>query len=276
MGVLANIFGKKIKYPDAPTSQQIVSETFDVNEAAFPRAEKQAEKINRTNQAAVLSQFRTVFPQFDELFNKGVDIIGDELEGQLSLDDIAWQQNQTVARQLGAGTGASFGVTGGRGGNVLARDLGLRSLDIQQHGLSTLDRWTQIAQGLRAPTFDVSNFQLTIPQQTAITGQQYARDIAQAGMNAAPDPVTRGLFDTSMTLVTSLYGGGYEGTYKPSWDESFTPTTRGEFNANQGGGFRFFDNDASGAGSWNFGYGGLGVGRQSGGGFYLGRGPGPG
>lgn len=272
---LKSLFGSKPDVPLYPDATTTLKQTTQSNLANVLAATELAQKVNDANQEAVLRQMRKSLgvEMVDEAPKKISDIISKNLRGEIPSDISEQIRNNVAASSLAGGFGGSA-----MGRNLLARDLGLTSYEIQQEGISSFENW--LANGranLTTPIFDVSNMFMSPAQGFTEASNRWNRDWLAEKIEAAPDPGARGIFDTSMEvlgMVMSIYGGGagYKNTYQPNYDGGASAYLSGT--QERGSGFNFFGGD--GAGGRRVGYGRFGVGRQKGGGFFLGRNPGPG
>ncbi len=255
--------GKKL-YGTKPTVPDLESETQKAIAASLnimPSLTRLADSYNTMSQDAMNKQFESAVPGFSDyidtlrktneslLAGKFPDTVQKAMEDQVNRTGAAW--NFAHGTQTG-----SFGI--GR----IGFERGQIPLQAFNAGLSTEGQWTQIARQRLAPSLNTSAF-LISPQQ------QFQRDWQQSLINAAPDPVARGQFDTGMQvlgMVLSAYGGGpgYTGTYKPPTQQPppapppqpspYYPGTGPDFAPyGTGSGFDQFGNPVSTAPSWSGG-----------------------
>ena len=220
-------YGKKPTVPeltpiDVDATQQA---TVAGNQASFADIAKLAAGVNTFNQDQLSALIdRTLGPGVRQSIQ---DNLAAQARGEIPRDV------QDAIYRGGAERSTATNAFGGGGftRNIEARDLGLTSLDITNKALSSAESWLASA---KAPTFDVTSMFITPMQQSAANTDQFNRNLLAAKTAAAPDPVERGQFDSSMALigmVLSMYGGGagYQGTYKP---DTPSPGVGGGGNAN--------------------------------------------
>jgi hypothetical protein len=121
----------------------------------------------------------------------------------------------------------------------------LTSLDLQDSARQWLDY-------AKAPTFDVTSMFITPVQKYADAQNQFNRELLANKIEAAPDPVVRGRFDTTMGLIGMLGGifsggPGYQGSYNPEQNFSGGAGGGGFGGTNGPGGFYM------GGNNWGFG-----------------------
>lgn len=157
-----------------------------------------ASRSNTFNQNQILDQLRTALPGYDNLVSKSSDVIQDHLAGLIPADVQAAIQNNAAARSVGGGYGGS-----GLAGNLVARDLGLTSLDLQKQGLQEmLNQVSNTRSTATGPLFDMSSFMVT-------PGLALDVQASNNAVAAAPDPRARAEYERS--LFNQYYGMGMMG-----------------------------------------------------------------
>ena len=265
------VYGSKPVIPELPTLESAQKTAVGANAANFADIAKLATGVNTFNQDQLNALIdRTLGPGVRQSIQ---DNLAAQARGEIPRDVQDAIYRGTAERSAG---GNAFGG-GGFSRNITARDLGLTSLDITNKALSSAESWLASA---KAPTFDVTSMFITPMQQSAANTDQFNRNLLAAKTVAAPDPVERGQFDSSMALtgmVLGIYSGGagYQGTYKP---DTSSPGAGGGGNANnsfylpqnfggaynQGGGLAQASYDAgvnnpSSVGGYNYKSGGGGL-----------------
>ena len=209
MGFLNKIFGSSPEVPDLPTvdlpAQQ--QKAINANLAALPGAEKLTNQSNTFNREQILSMLRNVIPGFDKITSATSGNIESLLNGEIPADVSAAVQNSAAARSLGKGTAGS-----GMGRNLVARDLGLTSLDLTQKGISAAESWLKLSDQMFSPgMLNVSSMFITPQQAYAAANeqntQQFQRDWMQSQVSAMRDPVLGGISDQVYGLMQSFIGG---------------------------------------------------------------------
>lgn len=121
--------------------------------------------------------------------------------------DITGQVGRSVA-SLGFQTG--IGGRSGIGRNLLARDLGLTSLQVQQQGAGLLERSSALAQQAMQAMSPISPQQVF---QTAFTQAQYNRELANQNLlNAWLSRPLPGQFDVTRGQYVGFQPGTYSAT----------------------------------------------------------------
>lgn len=157
--MLGNIVGgllQKLDQPEVPdfVPVNVQSEQLRAiagNTAALPGLQSQASKINTFNQAEIQRMLELAMPGYAKLRDKGTATINDMLSGNIPGDVSSAVSRNAAAKSLYGGFGGSA-----MSRNLVARDLGLTSLDLVSKGLSSAEKWIAQARTL-SPTFDVTS-----------------------------------------------------------------------------------------------------------------------
>jgi len=214
-GFLSDLFGSRPKLPPAPKPIDLGKQqqlAIDTNIAAEPSARAFAGLIEDQIDAMI----RRNVPGWDNIKNLVSENTQAQLRGELPQSDVAQSQLDSVARSFGLGTGGS-----GFGGNLVARDLGLRQLDLTNRGLASAESWLNATEQLYNPALIQYNRMFISPEQqyaatktnedTAFQYQYLKNQIA-----AMPDPQTVGVMSllNGTSLLSTVYGGkqGYQGS----------------------------------------------------------------
>lgn len=127
------------------------------NAAALPGLENQASGINLFNQQQLQTMLERSIPGYNATKQKISGVIDSELSGEIPKDVQGRIQDSAAARALGGGYGGS-----GAHGSLVARDLGLTSLQLTQQGITSAETWMQNVNNLENPKlFDFSNMFVT-------------------------------------------------------------------------------------------------------------------
>lgn len=204
-------FGTKPVTPLAPTSSDILQHAISSNLANFDGASTLVNKTNASNQSMLTDALRKAIPGYDDIVSKISRNITSELNGEIPGDVQGAIQRNAAAKALGGGYAGS-----GMHGNLLARDLGLTSLDLTQKGLDSAERWVATSRTYRMPQMmDLRSMFVSPEQQFTVDMNKFLRDFTAAKIEAAPDPAKRGradqemaLFATIMSAVGGMSGGG--------------------------------------------------------------------
>lgn len=244
-----SVYGSKVKVPTLPTLESAQKKAVSANTTNFADISKLAASTNTLNQEQLNRLIdMTLGPGVREQFQKN---IASQARGEIP-DDIASSAARRIAERTAGGN--AFGGSFGRGSftnHVTARDLDLTSLQISTNALSSAESWLNQA---KAPMFDATRMFIDPAMQRNADIDQYNRDLMQAKIDAAPDPVARGNFDSNMAIIgmaLSAYGGGpgYQGTYRPQEPQPmpqsnpyggpnsyYAPSQFGNYASNFGGG----------------------------------------
>jgi hypothetical protein len=211
MGFLSSIFGSTPKVPkynpvDIGQSQKT---SIGENVTALPAAQSLATAATSFNQGQISSMLEKFSPGFAANTSQIGKNVSAELKGQIPTDVSEAVQSNAAARALTGGFGGS-----GMSGNLLAKDLGLTSLDMMGLGTSTAESWTSLVDKMFSPgMMDVSSMFISPSMQFAADTKnaenEWNAKWLQAQVSAQPDPVAAGLFKVvSGTAALEAYGGG--------------------------------------------------------------------
>ena len=209
MGFLSKVFGSKPDVPDMPRVDLPAEQqkAINANLTALPGAEKLTAKTNTFSREQVLAMLRNIVPGYDKITSATSGNIESMLRGEIPADVSAAVQNSAAARSLGRGTAGS-----GMGRNLVARDLGLTSLDLTQKGLSAAESWLKLSDQMFSPgMLNVSSMFITPQQAYAAANEQavqgFQRDWMSEQVKAMPDPVWSGINEQVYGLLQSFVGG---------------------------------------------------------------------
>lgn len=236
---IGNIFGGKpriAKYKPVDLQLQ-QKKAVEGNITNFPGIES----LGNLYSDAELKQLEKILPGYGASLSAGkaaTDTLFGNVQSYLHGEipqDVQDQVQRSAAYQALQGGYAGSGMASA----LTARDLGLTSLGLQQtganmlgQGANTMSTWDTLA---RRNTLDPGSMLINPQLQTqvatsnAIASQQQRQN--QFNVDAAPDPVAKGIFDSTMSvigMVLSAYGGG--GGYKAPAAPSYSTST----NFNQG------------------------------------------
>jgi len=207
-GFLSSIFGSKPTVPNLPvldlgTEQQ---KAIGANKAALPGAEALVGQANLFSQDQITQMLKSVIPGFSGMTATATSNIASMLKGEIPEDVSQAAMRADAAKSLGGGYAGS-----GMHGDLVARDLGLTSLQLTQQGLTSAESWMSGMAKLYEPgMMNVSSMFITPQQQAAFdteqTQAQFQRSWMQSQISALPDPVMRGMFDSINNLVFGAMG----------------------------------------------------------------------
>ena len=210
MSFFNSIFGSVPSLPpwqglDLGTEQ---NKAIDNNRAVLPKAEGLVSSANLFSQQQVDQMLQGAIPGFSSMKTSASNDINSMLKGEIPKDVSAQVQNSAAARALGGGFGGS-----GMHGDLVARDLGLTSLNLTQQGLSSAESWMRTMNSLYAPSqINLSSMFITPEQQAGfdVNERNMAFEHQWLGnqLQAMPDPVWAGVHEDVMGLIKSFLGGG--------------------------------------------------------------------
>lgn len=205
-GFLSSLFGSKPTVPtltklDLGTEQMLATQN---NLRNLPGIENLVSSANAFSVEDVTKWLNQAIPGFSDMVSEAGGNISSMLAGKIPADVNQAVQNSAAARALGGGFGGS-----GMHSDLVARDLGLTSLDLTQKGLSSAEAWFQTMDKLYAPSMiSVKDMFVTPGQQAAFDvserNQQWARDWLQNQISAMPDPTTVGLWNATWSVVDAV------------------------------------------------------------------------
>ena len=205
-----DLYGKKPIVPEYPDYGRAVGQAVSSNIRNLPRIENLAEQSTQLYRDLL----NVSAPGATGLIDKGTANIKDMLEGKLpsDLSKMIGRAGAEASRAAGY-AGSLFGAAG------TAMDIGKTSYDIATQGLAAAERWLASAANR---TFDFSKMFLGPQDAIRQAEGQFGRDWLAAQVEAAPDPASRGAFDSEMAMlgmVLSAYGGGagYTQGYRPNY-----------------------------------------------------------
>jgi len=148
--------------PIDPGAEQ--AKTIKANQAALPADEKLASGVNTFNMQQLESMLQQAIPGYESIKSGVSSNIQDELAGKIPKDVQDLIGTSDAAKAL---TGGYAGT--GMHGNLVARDLGLTSLNHIDKGISSSESWLKTMASIEQPGFfNVASMFLT-PGQTIAT-----------------------------------------------------------------------------------------------------------
>jgi hypothetical protein len=177
------------------------------NLAAAPGASKLA---NLTEQQ-ILSMLKQVIPNFDEISGNINSNIADETAGKIPKDVQDAIQNSAAGRSLASGTsGSEFSK------DLVARDLGLTSLNLTDKGLSSAESWMAATERLLSPAIATYTGMFVTPQEQAgfdvnERNMKFEHDWLGAQLSAMPDPTATGIVGMITGAGDSMRGNSGNG-----------------------------------------------------------------
>jgi hypothetical protein len=162
MGFLGSAIQDKPEVPDFKPINTTKEQKAAIagNNANFAEISKLASSTNAFNQAELNKMLEAAIPGYRAMMETTGGRINEFLSGKLPADVSDNVGRNAAYRSLSGGFGGS-----GMARNLVARDLGLTSLDLISKGIDAGSRWISMAkQNTVAPQFDVSSMFIT-PQQ---------------------------------------------------------------------------------------------------------------
>lgn len=191
MSFLNDVFGKRPTLPDwhgldLSTEQ---GKAVKNNLAIAP----EASKLANLTEDQILSMLRTAIPGFDSMRESAGVNIESMLKGEIPKDVQEAITNSAAGRNLGLGTAGS-----GFGRDLVARDLGITSLNLTEKGLSSAESWIASTERMLSPAMATyTNMFVTPGQQAAFDAnerdKQFEHDWLGSQIEAMPDPGTAGI-----------------------------------------------------------------------------------
>ena len=209
IGGSAMAAGKKVKVPNfnRVNVENEQKAAIAGNLAALQPATELAQKTTAAEQSQLEAQLRRAIPGYDQLVAQASKTIGSRLRGEVDQDIQSQLQRSVAGRAVGGGFKESAGIRT----NLLARDFGLTSMQIQNQGLAQAQNFIQQqrAFGMVQP-FSVSSMFVTPAQRIGAIQQQnqlqYGRDLTAAQVAAAPSPMQQAA-QTAFTNFGGVAGG---------------------------------------------------------------------
>ena len=158
-------------------------------------------QANLFSREQIDQMLRSVTPNLDAIRSNISGNIESMTRGEIPQDVQNAVQNNAAARALGGGYAGSQAH-----GNLVARDLGLTSLDLTQRGLSSADAWLRSSAALyRAVYAEFVRMFVSPTQQAAFDVNerniQWQQNYLTEQIEAMPDPGMRGVHDTIMQMI---------------------------------------------------------------------------
>lgn len=208
-------FGSKPKVPVWAdiTLDQEQQKAIAANLAALPGAENLVSQSNAFTQDQITKMLEGSIPGYHQIVGNIGSNISDLTAGRIPTDVQQMVETASAGRALEGGYGGS-----GMSRNLVARDLGLTSLNLTQQGLNSAESWLQTMNSIFAPgmmnlqSMFVSPQQMfndTFMNQEAQWGVQWLRN----QLKAMPDPATAaiardvgGMTDSLTSIILPIYG----------------------------------------------------------------------
>lgn len=213
MGLLDSLFGSKPSVPTLPQLNlgQEAGKAIAATQANLPAAEKLVSAENLFSQQQIDQMLNAEIPGYSNIKGQVSSNIQSELQGQIPPDVQAAIQNSAAAKSLGSGTAGS-----GFSKDLVARDLGLTSLQLTDKGLLSAESWIAQAASIYEPSMaSVKSYAITPEQQASFDVEernaQWERNWLSSQISAMPDPVLnsiyQGIHQAGMAAIGAFSGG---------------------------------------------------------------------
>ena len=174
-----------------PSTGEIISDYNKFSDAAAKAGEKTANALNAKYQAA----FNAAMPGYGSNMAKANELTSTYLSGRIPQDVV-----DSVYRGAAA-KGFTSGIYGGGiGRNIVARDLGLTSLQLQSAGANLLQQTSQIATSVIQATMPVSGAQFADPTALFSASMGMKRVDPTSIFNAVYTPTSQ-VFDRMSSMA---------------------------------------------------------------------------
>lgn len=143
------------------------TKAISANQASLPALENLASGVNSFNLSELTKSLETMIPGYNAITKGVTGNIESLMKGEIPKDvGDQIQQSDAVKALSGGYSGSSFH------GNLLARDLGLTSLDLVGKGMSSAQSWIGLMGQLTQPSlFNLASMFITPEQQFNATMQ---------------------------------------------------------------------------------------------------------
>ena len=227
MGLAGNLLGTVLggaSKPVVPPWQNISlpqqqGAAIAANSAALPASESLVSSSNSFSQDQISKMLEQAIPGYNSIVGSASSNIESMLKGEIPTDVSQAVQTSDAAQAIGGGYAGS-----GAARNLVARDLGLTSLNLTQQGLSSAQSWISSMNNIFAPgQLNVSSMFISPQQMFQDTfqnqEQQWNVDWLKNQVKAMPDPTMEavgqfvgGIGDAAASYFTGgMLGGGMGG-----------------------------------------------------------------
>lgn len=203
LGLAGSLLGKgkkpKLTLPPPPDTAAEQRGAIAGNIKALPSAKQLASETNRFSQEELLNALKRAMPYYEDITRQQASAIQAGLRGELP-EDVQRQIQRMAAASAYAGGFAGSGLAR----NLLARNLGLASLQLSQQALEQANAFLRQQAALTVPPqMNIASMFISplqrIENAMRIWQMQSGAALDQAMINAAPDPM--------MSSLASFIGG---------------------------------------------------------------------
>lgn len=215
----AEIFGQMIRgKPDVPEFKPIDPATeqgkaITMNLAAEPQAEKLAAGVNQFNRDQINLMLEQSIPGFDQMKGDISSNIEAMLKGEIPSDVQDAIERSDAGKSLESGYGGT-----GMGRNLVARDLGLTSLNLIDKGITSAESWFKTMDAIEQPgMFNLASMFMTpgqvMAQDTEERNAQFQHDWAknlidwQSSLGYAAADDVQSTMAATQSMVLGMAGG---------------------------------------------------------------------
>jgi len=190
MSFLTELVGSKPTVPTLPSLSlsDEQAKAISSNQANLASSESLVSSANLFSRDQINQMLQAAIPGLSGMESSISGNIESELKGQLPADVKTEVTNAAAAKALSGGTsGSEFGR------NIVARDLGLTSLDLTNQGLSSAENWMKTVSSIYEPSMmSVGSMFITPAQQASFDVEernaQFQQQWMQNQINAMPAP----------------------------------------------------------------------------------------
>ncbi len=173
-GTKFNTTPKLLDDPAQVDPYKALMDLYSANSRGAQGARQQASTVNRFNTNQALKYYNEILPGFSQMQAQQGKNINSFLRGELPSDMQSEITRNAAQQGIQAGYGfGSQGVRQGAGANLIARNLGLNSLELMKYGISSSFQAGQNAKSLLPNLVGLQDY-LYNPQQMLGVAQQNA------------------------------------------------------------------------------------------------------
>lgn len=215
-GFLSDLYGSKPTVPTLPKlnlpSEQATATQANISN--LPATEQLVGAANTFTRQQIQQMLASVIPNYNEITGSATTDIASMLKGEIPTDVSNALQTSAAARALTGGFAGS-----GMHGDLVARDLGLTSLNLMDKGITSAESWMSMMDQMYSPgMLNVSSMFITPMQEYQTANeqnvQQFQRQWMQSQISAMPDPELTGLLadiSAASPMALPIGSGGEQG-----------------------------------------------------------------
>jgi hypothetical protein len=252
---LDQLIGRKPSVPDLTKLDlgQEAGKSIAANQANLPAAQNLVNQANLFSRDQITQMLQSTIPGYQGMADQSSKLIASELAGKIPDDVSGAVQDSAAARSLGSGTAGS-----GFSKNLVARDLGLTSLDLTQRGLSSMESWMKTQASLYEPAMiNVGSMFISPAQQAGFDNEQNLQQFQQQWMtnqiSAMPAMWAQDLKEAVEATLAAYGGASYSHAGAVPSSGGFGGGAAGEGGAAFSSGGNNFSTQFGGGGGNDFG-----------------------